>query len=137
MQVQKTRFTKMVLMLLAGFSLSCISVNQLQAREKEAAAAAANKTGVASWYGGDFHGRKTASGEVYNMHQLSCASNQYPLGTWLRVTNTRNGKAVVVQVNDRMHPRCKRVVDLSKGAAKEIGLVKRGICNVKIENLGK
>lgn len=135
MQVKKTRFSKMMLMLVAGLSLSCISATQLQAREKEAAPT--HKTGVASWYGGNFHGRKTATGEVYNMHLLSCASNHYPLGTWLRVTNLLNGKAVVVQVNDRMHPKSKRVVDLSKGAAKEIGLVKAGIGKVKIENLGK
>ena len=96
-----------------------------------------NKKGTASYYNNSFVGRKTASGEIFSQQKLTCASNQYPLGTWLRVTNLRNGKAVIVKVNDRMHPKMNRVVDLSKMAAEEIGMVKTGIAKVEVENLGK
>jgi rare lipoprotein A len=93
-------------------------------------------TGNASWYGGSFHGKKTATGDKFDLNKFTCASNRYPLGTWLRVTNLRNGKAVVVRVNDRMHPRMKRIVDLSKGAAGEIGMISSGVAKVKVEDLG-
>lgn len=96
-----------------------------------------NKKGVASYYSNFFVGRKTASGEIFSQEKLTCASNQYPLGTWLRVTNLRNGKSVVVKVNDRMHPRMNRVVDLSRMAAGELGMIKSGIAKVEVENLGK
>lgn len=95
------------------------------------------RTGIASWYGPNFHGKKTATGDKFDMLGLTCASNQYPLGTWLKVTNVRNGKTVVVRVNDRMHPRMKRLIDLSKGAAKEIGIISTGVAKVKVEDLGK
>ena len=95
------------------------------------------RTGVASWYGPNFHGKKTATGDKFDMLGLTCASNQYPLGTWLKVTNVRTGKTVVVRVNDRMHPRMKRLIDLSKGAAKELGMISSGVAKVKVEDLGK
>ncbi len=136
MQVTKTRFQKLFFMLTAGFFTAAMPVSQSFAREKDPVINA-EKTGIASWYGGDFHGRKTASGATFNQANLTCASNHYALGTWLKITNLRNGKSVIVQVNDRMHPRVKRVVDLSKGAAKEIGLVKSGVGKVKVEDMGK
>ena len=96
-----------------------------------------NKKGTASYYHNSFVGRKTASGEIFSQQKLTCASNQYPLGTWLRVTNLRNGKSVIVKVNDRMHPRMNRVVDLAQKAAEEIGMIKSGLAKVEVENLGK
>jgi rare lipoprotein A len=95
------------------------------------------KTGIASWYGTSFHGKRTANGDTFNRQALTCASNQYPLGTWLRVTNLRNGRSVVVKVNDRMHPRMRRVVDLSQQAARQIGIEKSGVGKVEVQNLGK
>jgi rare lipoprotein A len=95
------------------------------------------KKGAASYYHNSFQGKKTASGEIFSQQKLTCASNIYPLGTWLRITNAKNGKTVVVKVNDRMHPRMRRVVDLSKMAAEEIGMIKSGIAQVEVENLGK
>lgn len=92
--------------------------------------------GTASWYGGSFHGKKTATGDKFDLNKFTCASNRYPLGTWLRVTNIRNGKSVLVRVNDRMHVRMKRIVDLSKGAAGEIGMISAGVAKVKVEELG-
>ncbi len=94
------------------------------------------KTGVASYYSNFFVGKKTANGEIFTQDKLTCASNVYPLGTWLKITHSKNGKSVIVKVNDRMHPRMKRVVDLTKLAAKELGMIKSGIAQVKVENLG-
>lgn len=136
MQVLKTRFQKLFLLIAAGAFLAALPVSQSFAREKDPVINA-EKTGIASWYGGDFHGRKTANGDVFNQKKLTCASNHYPLGTWLKITNTRNGKSVIVLVNDRMHPRVKRVVDLSRAAAKEIGIEKSGLGKVKVEDMGK
>lgn len=95
------------------------------------------KRGSASYYNNSFQGKRTASGEIFSQQKLTCASNVFPLGTWLRITNLKNGKSVIVKVNDRMHPRMKRVVDLSKLAAENIGMVSAGVAQVEVENLGK
>lgn len=93
-------------------------------------------TGIASWYSDSFNGKRTASGEIFSQKKLTCASNQYKMGTWLRVTNVKNGKSVVVKVNDRMSPRMKRIVDLSRAAAKQIGIIGSGLSKVSVEKLG-
>ena len=93
-------------------------------------------TGTASYYSDDFHGKKTFNGEKLSQQKLTCASNQYKIGTWLRVTNIKSGKSVVVQVNDRMGKGSKRIVDLTRRAAKQIGILGMGICKVAVENLG-
>ncbi|WP_019673942.1 septal ring lytic transglycosylase RlpA family protein [Psychrobacter lutiphocae] len=93
------------------------------------------QSGRASWYGGKFHGRKTASGERFNMHSLTAAHPSLPFNTFLKVTNNSNGQSVVVKVNDRGPFHGNRVLDLSYGAAKKIGLVSRGIANVTIERV--
>lgn len=92
--------------------------------------------GVASYYGDKFEGRKTANGDIFRQKKLTAACNKLPLGTWVRVTNIRNGKSVEVLINDRLHPKMKRVVDLTKSAAKILGYVDRGLTNVKVEVLG-
>jgi len=91
--------------------------------------------GKASFYAGQFHGRKTANGETFNMAQLTAAHPSLPFGTWVRVTNLRNGKDVVVRINDRGPFVKGRVIDLSAGAAKEIGILKTGVVQVKLEAL--
>jgi len=88
---------------------------------------------MASWYGKDFHGRKTSSGEVYNMYGLSAAHRTLPFGTVLRVTECQRGKSVHVQVNDRGPFVPDREIDLSFGAAKAIGIVADGIAEVGIQ----
>jgi rare lipoprotein A len=82
----------------------------------------ANKkfTGIASWYGGKFQGRKTASGEIYDMNKLTAAHKHLKLGTKLKVTNKRNGKSVIVKINDRGPFVGNRVLDLSRAAAKKL-----------------
>jgi rare lipoprotein A len=89
--------------------------------------------GQASFYSDKFNGRKTASGEIFNQKNLTAACNQLPLGTRIKVTNIKNGDSVIVKVNDRLHPKMKRVVDLSKAAAKKIGLTTAGVTRVKVE----
>ena len=92
--------------------------------------------GVASWYGIDFHGRKTASGEVFNMYAFTAAHRTYPFGTRLKVTSLTSGKSVVVRVNDRGPFTKNRIIDLSFGAAKKIGMIGKGRDDVRIEVLG-
>lgn len=93
------------------------------------------QTGRASWYGSQFHGRKTASGERYNMHALTAAHRTLPIPSYARVTNTRNGKSVIVRVNDRGPFHGSRVMDLSKAAAQQLGFIHQGTANVKIEQI--
>lgn len=90
-------------------------------------------TGMASYYADAFHGKKTSSGEVYNMHGLTCAHRWLPFGTQLRVTNLKTGMAVVVRVNDRGPFHHGRLIDLSKGAAKQIDMIRSGTTRVSIE----
>lgn len=93
--------------------------------------------GTASFYSNKFNGRKTATGEIFSQQKFTGACNVLPLGTWVRVTNLRNGKKAVVKVNDRMHPKMKRIIDLSRAAAEKLGFVKRGLTRVKLEVLGR
>ncbi len=92
---------------------------------------------VASWYGEPFHGRLTASGERYNMHGLSAAHRSLPFGTRLKVSNPESGQSSVVTVNDRGPFIRGRQLDLSYGAAKEIGLIGAGVGRVAVEVLDR
>jgi len=94
-----------------------------------------SQTGVASWYGRQFHGRKTANGETFDMNALTAAHRSLPLNCYIRVTNKNNGKSVVVKVNDRGPFHGNRVVDLSYGAAKQLGITNAGTAKVSIERV--
>lgn len=89
-------------------------------------------TGQASFYAAEFHGKKTSSGERYDMDDLTCAHRWLPFGTRLRVTNISNGKSVVVRVNDRGPWKHKRIIDVSKAAAKELDMVRSGTAKVEV-----
>lgn len=91
--------------------------------------------GRASWYGKLFQGQQTASGESFDMNQLTCAHRSLPLGSLIRVTNLRNHKSVVVRVNDRGPVPENRVIDLSYAAAHSLGFSSRGTAPVKLELL--
>ncbi|MES2906225.1 MAG: septal ring lytic transglycosylase RlpA family protein [Pseudomonadota bacterium] len=93
--------------------------------------------GVASWYGDDFHGRKTANGEIYNMYALSAAHPTLPMPSYARVTNTKNGRSVVVRINDRGPYHSNRVIDLSKRAALLLGTHSGGLGKVRVDYIGK
>ena len=89
--------------------------------------------GRASWYGEDFQGQQTASGEDFDMNQMTCAHRSLPLGSLIRVTNLRNHKAIVVRVNDRGPMPQDRVVDLSYAAARFLGFSSRGTAPVRLD----
>lgn len=89
----------------------------------------------ASWYGPKFHGRMTANGEIYDQMALTAAHKSLKFGTLLKVTNTKNGRSVIVRINDRGPYIEGRDIDLSKGAAIELGLLKKGVARVKIEEV--
>jgi rare lipoprotein A len=89
--------------------------------------------GRASWYGKPFHGRATASGEPYDMFQFTAAHRELPLGTVVRVTNLRNDRWVIVRINDRGPVPPSRIIDLSYGAAKILGLHRPGVERVRLD----
>ena len=91
------------------------------------------QTGIASWYGIHWQGRKTASGARFDVKKLTAAHRSLPLNTWVRVTNLLNGHSVEVLINDRGPYVGKRVIDLSEAAAREISMTKRGLVPVRIE----
>lgn len=92
-------------------------------------------SGVASWYGPGFHGRTTANGERYNMHEMTAAHKSLKFGTKVRVTNSNNGKSVVVRINDRGPYVGSRIIDLSRGAAQAIDMIGPGTASVTVEVL--
>ena len=98
---------------------------------RSAKSSLASDEGIASWYGNQFRGKKTANGEVFNPDALTAAHRTLPFGTKVRVTNLRNGKSVVVRINDRGPFIRGRVIDLSLGAAKLVGLTRLGVAKVK------
>jgi rare lipoprotein A len=92
---------------------------------------------VASWYGRELHGRRTSSGQPFNMHAFTCAHRTYSFGTKLKITNLANGKTVYCVVNDRGPTSKDRDIDLSYAAAKKIGLTETGSARVRIEYSGR
>jgi rare lipoprotein A len=92
--------------------------------------------GIASWYGGRFHGRRTASGEVYNKYAYTAAHRTLPFGTRVRVINLENGRSVVLTVNDRGPFVRGRIIDVSQRAARALGFMRRGIVRVRVTAVG-
>jgi len=95
------------------------------------------QTGFASWYGGNFHGRRAADGSTFNKNQFTAAHKNLPFGTVVQVTNMYNGKKCIVKITDRGPFVRGRIIDLSKVAANEIGMLSSGVSRVKVEVLGK
>lgn len=92
--------------------------------------------GIASWYGKQFHGRKTSNGETYDMYGVTAAHKTLPLGTWVKVRNLENGRSAELRINDRGPFVRGRVIDLSYGAAKKLGVVGPGTAKVEVIALG-
>ena len=114
-------------------------VNSNSKSKKKGKAPAAKRSfhGKASWYGGKrFNGRKTASGDVFSGKQLSAAHPTLPLGTEVRVTNLENDRSTVLEINDRLPPKSKHVIDLSRAAAKKLDFVEDGSVLVRVDVLG-
>lgn len=135
----------LALILMVGFAGVHASTSTLSPSLEAAAVKAAaqnvnhghawHQVGVASWYGPQFQGRETASGQIFNMHQLTCAHRTLPLGSLVRVTDLQNHKSVVLRVNDRGPVPKSRVIDLSYAAAGALGMRKQGLARVRIELL--
>jgi rare lipoprotein A len=96
-------------------------------------AAQSFQVGTASWYGKQFHGRQTASGEYYDMYQLTAAHRTLPLGTWVKVTNLKNGRWIMVRINDRGPVPQDRIIDLSYSAAELLGMEEQGLAKVRLD----
>lgn len=97
---------------------------------------ALDEVGIASWYGDDFHGRKTANGEIYDMNRLTAAHPTLPLPTYAYVTNVENGRTILVRVNDRGPYVGNRAIDLSRAAAQALGTKGRGLGRVRVRYAG-
>lgn len=110
------RYLLMVIVLITSFQL-----------------AAYEQIGVASWYGGKFHGRETANGEIFNTNDLTAAHKELPFNTIVNVTNMANGSSVTVRINDRGPYVGDRVIDLSYAAAKALDMVRTGTADVLVE----
>jgi rare lipoprotein A len=118
---------------------SSVSLEEIDEKKKDKEEKNIKKSkplyGIASFYADKFEGRQTATGAIYSHNKLTAACNVLPLRTWIKVTNLRNNKSVIVQVNDRLHPKNKRIVDMSRMAAGQLGYIGRGITQVKVEVL--
>ncbi len=91
-----------------------------------------SKTGIASWYGPGFHGKKTANGEIYNQNAMTAAHKTLPLGSIVEVKNLKNGKTITVRINDRGPFKPGRIIDLSHKGAKKIGMLNDGVVKVRV-----
>ncbi len=95
-----------------------------------------DETGISSWYGTEFHGRKTANGEIFDMNEISAAHKTLQMPSWVRVTNLENGRSLNIRVNDRGPYAHGRIIDLSRRAAQLLGFQKKGTARVRVKVLG-
>lgn len=105
--------------------------------KKEIHIAQRARLGKASWYGPKFHGRRTANGEIFNSSALTAAHRNLPFGTKVKVTNVRNGRSVIVRINDRGPFIKGRIIDVSAGAARKLNMIGSGVATVQLEILGR
>src|SRR5450631_3901114 len=121
--------TLLAVLLLTGCSHRAAHVNTPLAPAR----LGTTETGVASWYGFPYHGRRAASGEIYDMQQLTAAHRRLPFHTWVEVTNLSNGKQVDVRINDRGPFIKGRILDLSQAAARDIDMLRAGTARVRLK----
>jgi rare lipoprotein A len=128
---------------LRGGAVACAVVAMLlggctrQVRPTSEAPRRENAVGLASWYGGRLHGRRTASGERFDKHALTAAHRTLPLGSCVQVANLENGRRVQVRINDRGPQARDRIIDLSEAAARELGMLGRGVARVSVQSCGR
>lgn len=96
-----------------------------------------DRTGKASWYGADFHGRKTANGEIFDMNAMTAAHPTLPLPSYAYVTNKKNGRTVLVRINDRGPYAHKRIIDLSRAVARALDFENQGVTDVRVRYAGR
>ncbi len=127
------RSLKFTFLAIAFLFESCTSAVRYSTQDTSFKNSEKVQIGVASYYGEEFHGRPTTSGEPYNMNDLTAAHPTLPIGTLVKVTNLANNKSVIVRVNDRGPFKKNRIIDVSYEAAKQLGFLNDGTALVKIE----
>lgn len=128
--VNRTIFTSIYLLLVSILHISGAFAQKTNYRNVPVVDSA---IGHASFYADKFIGKKTANGEIFSQDKLTCAHNTYPFGSKVRVTNLKNGKTVILKVNDRLHHRNPRLVDLTRAGAAKLGFNRSGIIKVRVE----
>lgn len=126
--IRRLLTTALAAVLTAGLLAGCASTARLESPNR-----GTTQKGLASWYGAKFHGRPTASGEIYDMNRISAAHKQLPLGTVVQVRNRDNGKKLRIPINDRGPFIKGRIIDLSVGAARQLEMFGQGLANVSIK----
>ncbi len=124
------------LLILSLLGVSFASAQGTAKRQVIAANIGTIQYGIASYYADRFEGLVTSTGEKFSQKKMTAAHNTLPLGTWIRITNLRNRKSVVVRINDRLHHRNTRLVDLTREAARRLDYIGNGLAKVKLEVLG-
>lgn len=125
----------MPVFVIAGVAATALPPGVSSVQATETVRVAQTVSGPASWYGGKFHGRRTANGERFNKNELTAAHRSLPFGTRVRVTNQQNGRSVVVRINDRGPFVGNRVIDLSRAAAETVGMLRSGVAPVRLDIL--
>lgn len=125
----------MPVFVIAGVAATALTPGVSSVQATETVRVAQTVSGPASWYGGKFHGRRTANGERFNKNELTAAHRSLPFGTRVRVTNQQNGRSVVVRINDRGPFVGNRVIDLSRAAAETVGMLRSGVAPVRLDIL--
>lgn len=125
--------TALLLLLLPCLALGITMLMPYVALSPAAASEISVKRGIASWYGPAFHGRRTANGERFDMNKLTAAHRSLAFGTRVKVTNPDNGRSVTVRINDRGPYAGRRTIDLSREAARRIGLTRKGVGRVLLQ----
>jgi rare lipoprotein A len=128
---------RILLVCFLALSVQSGAISQVQSAYTRNGKPARVQYGTASFYADKFEGQKTANGEIFTQKGMTAAHNSLPLGTWIRVTNLSNKRSVLVKVNDRLHHRNPRLVDLSKSAAKKLGYTDKGLSKVRVDVIGK
>jgi rare lipoprotein A (peptidoglycan hydrolase) len=109
---------------------------QSSSGEAQSSAEELGAVGMASWYGGSYHGRQTASGEIFDENGLTAAHRSLPFGTQVKVTNLANGRSLTLRINDRGPFVGGRIIDVSRKAAEQLGFKKEGLARVRVEVMG-
>lgn len=125
--------------LLLVFAPRCLQAQKAGSRyvsSRQTNTITAIQYGIASFYDNKFEGRQTSNGEIFTQKRLTAASNTLPLNSWARVTNLSNRRSVIVRITDRMHPKNKRLIDLSRSAASKLAYIGKGLTRVRAEYLG-
>jgi rare lipoprotein A len=119
----------------AGFVLLAALASCARVRYESPLSRGGIQTGLASWYGPDFHGKATSNKEIYNMYDMTAAHNTLPFGTYVMVTNLENGRTATVRINDRGPFVGNRIIDLSYAAGRVLGMIGPGTARVRLEIL--